>query len=82
MGSTNIFAGSFPDSPSDVSELKENSISAVLNLQTKEEQDLYGIDWKLQLKQFYSNGVAVAKNFPVDFTGTSEEYAEQVFLAS
>jgi hypothetical protein len=32
MGSTNVFTGSFPNHPENVIELKENGISAVLNL--------------------------------------------------
>ena len=39
LGNTNIFCGSFPTNVKNVEELNKNQISAVLNLQTQEEQE-------------------------------------------
>ena len=41
-------------------------MSAVLNLQTKDDFERHQIDWKRTLKIFYHNGIVLAKNFPVN----------------
>lgn len=61
-----LFVGPYPSDDFDITILKNKGVSAVLNLQTKDDFERHQIDWKRTLKIFYHNGIVLAKNFPVN----------------
>lgn len=78
LGDSGIFIGSFPNDENDILKLKNEGVSAVLNLQTPENLSSFSIDWKNSLKLFYVNGIVVAKNVPVD-DSSEETYCQDIF---
>jgi len=81
LGDSGIFIGSFPNDETDILHLKNQGVSAVLNLQTLYNLKSFGIDWKNNLKLFYVNGIVVAKNVPVN-DSSEDTYCQDIFQAA
>ena len=62
---TDLFVGSCPQREDDVEQLRtEHGITAVLNLQTDEDMEVWNIDWA-QLQQAYERAGMVVRHEPV-----------------
>ncbi|MDA2935243.1 dual specificity protein phosphatase family protein [Acidobacteria bacterium AH-259-D05] len=60
----NLYVGSFPRTPEDVDTLKAANITAVLNLQTKDDEAYWNIDWH-SLKNHYQSLTIEVRRVPV-----------------
>lgn len=62
---TNLFVGSCPQTEDDVERLRsEHGVTAVLNLQTDEDMEIWNIDWR-RLKRAYEKAGIVVRHEPV-----------------
>jgi protein-tyrosine phosphatase len=59
---TEIAVGSYPDSPSQVAELKQSlGVTAVLNLQTEEDMEYLKLDWDVMQAHYDQHGIKVRR---------------------
>jgi protein-tyrosine phosphatase len=57
----NLYVGSFPRTPKDIDTLKAANITAVFNLQTKDDEAYWNIDWQSLHDHYQSQGIEVQR---------------------
>ena len=60
----NLFVGSFPKSTEDIDHLRREGITAVLNAQTDDDMDDWGVNWN-RLEPYYREVGMEARRAPV-----------------
>jgi atypical dual specificity phosphatase len=63
----NLYLGSFPKTPKDVDTLKAANITAVFNLQTKDDETYWNINWQSLHDHYQSHEIKVQRNAVRDF---------------
>jgi len=80
FGNTNVFMGAYPSKSTEVQELKDQGITAVINLQTHEEISQMGIDWHTQMNDYRQYSIDTAMHYPV--ANDDDQYKIRVFAAA
>lgn len=80
VGQTNVFVGPYPSKSSEVQELHDSGINAIINLQTKEEVAHMGIDWHGQMSEYRHYGIDTAMHFPISSVDT--QYKQKIYTAA
>ena len=72
LGTSNVFIGSLPITIKDYYQLEDNQISAVLFIDTEEEEQFSGIDWDTTLNKLLKNGVKICKKLTIEDDNTEQ----------
>lgn len=57
----NLYVGSYPETNTDLDQLRATGITAVLNLQTDSDFDFLGVDWPSLRAHYFSMGLEVRR---------------------
>ena len=63
----NLFVGSYSKTAEDIAQLKSVGISGILNLQTQEDFDFYGVDWPEKRTIYFAQRIEVRRVPITDF---------------
>mmetsp|Transcript_16995 Transcript_16995/g.26196 ORF Transcript_16995/g.26196 Transcript_16995/m.26196 type:complete len:427 (-) Transcript_16995:1239-2519(-) len=82
LGDSGVVIGQFIQTEEEVKILKKMGITAILCLQTKEEQQQLTVEWNYLLQFFYGYGMTLAKNLQINEIDDEQDQARNVFQAS